>query len=292
MPEQKLLDLMSHATALLEQKGIDSPRLNAERMLCSILECTRSDLYLNPERFVTSDVVARFEAMLDRRLADEPLQYILGETEFYGLRIKCDKRALIPRPETEFVVSEAIEYLEQFDRLYILDLACGTGCIGIALAANLPQASIAASDLSEEAISLAKENVLMNNMIARFRFFTGPMFDAVRGESILYDAVVCNPPYVRDGDFDSLERQIRDFEPKRALVSGEDGLDFIRRMIGDAPDMIVPGGFLIFEIGIGQANDVRVLIETSDSLQHIETVKDYSGIDRVVVARRAALQTT
>lgn len=286
MPEQKLLDLMSHATALLEQKGLDSPRLNAERMLCSILECTRSILYLDPERFLTSDFVERFEAMLKRRLADEPLQYIIGETEFYGLPIKCDKRALIPRPETEFVVSKAIEYLEQFDRLYVLDLACGTGCIGIALAANLPQASIAASDMSEEAISLTKENVLISSMIARFRFFTGSMFDAVRAESILYDAVVCNPPYVRNGDFDSLEKQIRDFEPKKALVSGEDGLDFIRTMIAEAPDMIVPGGFLIFEIGIGQADGVRALIESNDSLQHIETVKDYSGIERVVVSRR------
>lgn len=286
MPEQKLLDLMSHATALLEQKGIASPRLNAERLLCSILECTRSELYLNPERFVTSDVVTRFEAMLSRRLADEPLQYILGETEFYGLRIKCDKRALIPRPETEFVVSKAIEYLEQFDRLYILDLACGTGCVGIALAANLPQASIAASDISDQAISLAKENVLMHNMITRFRFFTGQMFDAVRGESILYDAVVCNPPYIIEDDLMTLEKQIRDFEPKQALVSGEDGLDFIRQMIADAPEVVVPGGFLIFEIGIEQAEDVHRLIETNDSLQHIETVKDYSGIDRVVVARR------
>jgi release factor glutamine methyltransferase len=112
------------------------------------------------------------------------------------------------------------------------------------------------------------------------------MFDALRDTGVLYDAIVCNPPYVREGDFDSLEKQIRDFEPREALVSGEDGLDFISQMIHEVPQVIVPGGFLIFEIGIGQADDVHALIESNKSLHHIETVRDYSGIDRVVVARR------
>ena len=286
MTQQKLLDLINSTTAQLEKKGVESARINVERMLCAALECRRVDLYVDPDRVVASEVITRFEKMLSRRLADEPLQYILGESEFYGLRIKCDNRALIPRPESEFVVSKAIDCLERFDRLYILDLACGTGCIGIALAMNLPQASITAVDISEDAISLAKENVMMHNLITRFRFSTGDMFNAIKDHGILYDAVVCNPPYIRDGEWEMLQRQIRDFEPKRALLSGEDGLDFIRVMLEQVSEFLVPGGYLIFEIGQGQADKVRQLIADTETLQFIETVQDYAAIERVVIARR------
>jgi release factor glutamine methyltransferase len=286
MPGEKLLDLINSATARLERKGAVSARVNVERMLCAALECQRVDLYVDPDRIFASEIISRFEEMLSRRLADEPLQYILGETEFYGLRIKCDRRALIPRPETEFVVSKAIDCLERFDRLYILDLACGTGCIGIALAMNLPQASITAADISEDAISLAKENAMMHNLITRFRFSAGDMFSAAKGQGILYDAVVCNPPYIRDGEWEMLQSQIRDFEPKRALLSGEDGLDFIRLMLRQVSEYLVSGGYLIFEIGMGQAELVRQLITETGTLQFIETVQDYAAIERVVVARR------
>jgi release factor glutamine methyltransferase len=283
---QKLLDLINSATARLEKKGVESARVNVERMLCAALECQRVDLYVDPDRIVASEIILRLEEMLSKRLADEPLQYILGETEFYGLRIKCDRRALIPRPETEFVVSKAIDCLEHLDRLYILDLACGTGCIGIALAMNLPQASITAVDISEDAISLAKENAMRHNLITRFRFAAGDMFSAIGNHGTLYDAVVCNPPYIRVGEWEMLQRQIRDFEPKRALLSGEDGLDFIRLMLKQVSEFLVPGGYLIFEIGQGQADKVRQLITETGTLQFIETVQDYAAIERVVVARR------
>jgi release factor glutamine methyltransferase len=286
MPGQKLLDLINSATARLEKKGVEFARVNVERMLCAALECRRVDLYVDPDRVVASEIISRFEEVLSRRLADEPLQYILGETEFYGLRIRCDRRALIPRPETEFVVSKAIDCLEHFDRLYILDLACGTGCIGIALAMNLPQASITAVDISEDAISLAKENAMMHNLIMRFRFSAGDMFSAIRSHGIVYDAVVCNPPYIRESEWETLQSQIRDFEPKRALLSGEDGLDFIRLMLEEVSEFLVPGGYLIFEIGQGQADGVRRLITETGTLRFIETVQDYAAIERVAVARR------
>ena len=151
---------------------------------------------------------------------------------------------------------------------------------------NLPQASITAVDISEDAISLAKENAMRHNLITRFRFAAGDMFSAIGNHGTLYDAVVCNPPYIRVGEWEMLQRQIRDFEPKRALLSGEDGLDFIRLMLKQVSEFLVPGGYLIFEIGQGQADKVRQLITETGTLQFIETVQDYAAIERVVVARR------
>ncbi len=286
MPEEKLLDLINEATRKLAEKGVDAPRINAERIACSLTNLSRVELYTEPNRLVTSDIVAEFDVFLTRRLNDEPLQYILGETEFYGIRIKCDPRALIPRPETEFVVSEAIEMLQDFDRLYILDLACGTGCIGIALAINLPQASISAADSSAEALALAGENVALHGLQSRFGLFNGDMFTAIENDKHPYDAIVCNPPYIAESDFDELAPQIRKFEPTDALTSGPDGLDFVRRMLKEAPPYLVPGGHLIFEIGLGQTDSIRALIDTDNDLEFIRTVKDYSGIERVVICRK------
>ncbi|MBU1320454.1 MAG: peptide chain release factor N(5)-glutamine methyltransferase [candidate division Zixibacteria bacterium] len=286
MAEKNIIDLINSASLRLKRIEIDAPRVNVERMLCSILNCNRVDLYLDPVRMLPSDQVAKFEWLFSKRMAFEPLQYILGETEFFGIEIKCDKRALIPRPETEFVVSKAIDTLESLDRLYILDLACGTGCIGIALAINLPQATIHATDISEDAVSLAKENALMHGLITRFSFSAGDMFTPVAGKGVLYDALVCNPPYIRDGEWELLHEQIREFEPRRALLSGTDGLDFIRRMLSEVSEVLVPGGHLIFEMGQGQANSVRQLVDQIDSLEFIETVQDYSAIERVAVVRR------
>ncbi len=286
MSEQKLLDLINSATSKLETIGIDACRINAERMICSILGCTRVDLYLDPGKLVTSDIVRKFEGLMSRRLACEPLQYILGETEFYGLKIKCDNRALIPRPETELVVSEVISRIEDLDKLYILDLACGTGCIGISLAINLPQATIVATDISKDAVSLAKENVMMHNLLPRFEFFVGDMFEPLKNKSILFDAIVCNPPYIRDDDIPSLHRQITEYEPADALASGVDGLDFVRRMLAEIETVLVPGGYLIFEIGQGQSEKVRDIIDYTKYLELIDIALDYNDIERVVIARR------
>lgn len=286
MPERKLLDLINEATRKLTEKGVDAPRINAERMACRLTEMSRVELYTEPNRLVTSDIVDEFDELLTRRLNDEPLQYILGETEFYGIRIKCDPRALIPRPETELVVSEAIEILQDLDRLYILDLACGTGCIGIAFAINLPQASISATDVSANALALARENVALHGLQSRFGLFSGDMFAAVEDDKHPYDAIVCNPPYIAETDFDDLAPQIRKFEPTDALISGPGGLDFVRRMLEEAPRYLVPGGHLIFEIGLGQAESVRALIDTDNDLELIRTVKDYSDMERVVICRK------
>jgi len=286
MPERKLLDLINDATLKLTEKGVDAPRINAERIACTLTGLSRVELYTEPNRLITSDIVSKYKSLLERRLCDEPLQYILGETEFYGIRIKCDRRSLIPRPETEFVVSSAIDTLQEFDRLYILDLACGTGCIGIALAVNLPQATISAADKSEDALSLARENVSLQSLNARFGFFCGDMFEAIKGDRHPYDAIVCNPPYIAERDFDDLAPQIKKFEPTDALTSGPEGLDFIERILSESPQYLVPGGHLFFEIGLGQADSVRSMIDSNHDMEFIRTVKDYSNIERVVVCRK------
>jgi release factor glutamine methyltransferase len=287
MAECRLIDLINSSVERLSKIDIDVPRSNVEMMLCSILNCRKVDLYLDPGRVASSDTVSRLDDMLSRRTAYEPLQYILGVTEFYGLKILCDGRALIPRPETEFVVSTAIEIGQDHDGLYIMDIGCGTGCIGVALAVNLPQATICAIDASEGAVELAKSNVYEHGLQSRFRLEAADWTALHPDNFNPFDLLVSNPPYVKTGELATLHRQIRDYEPYSALEGGEDGLDFIGSLISGAGRLLVPGGYLVFEIGQGQVKGVIELLEAADDLRFESSVKDYHGIDRVVVARKA-----
>jgi release factor glutamine methyltransferase len=286
MPDIKLIDLINSAAAKLLRIDVDVPRVNVERMLCAILHCRRVDLYVDSEKVVSKSVAQQLESMLFRRLELEPLQYILGETEFYGLPIKCDRRALIPRPETEFVVSKTIGLLQDKDQAYVLDLACGTGCIGVAVAVNLPQAQVTFTDISEDALSLAQENARLHNLTARVALRAGDLFSSVRGGGVMFDAVVCNPPYIKSGDWELLHRQIRDYEPRRALLAGDDGLDFIRQMLAEVGEVLVPGGYCVFEMGQGQADEVRRVVSATKGIEIVETLQDYSAIERVAVVQR------
>ena len=256
-----------------------SAKLDAELLLLWAASVSRAELRAYPER-VPGDVVrARYEAALERRLACEPMQYIVGEQEFYGLRLRVTRDVLIPRPETEHLVESVLARLNGAVR--VLDVGTGSGAIALALAAHLPEASVTAVDLSAAALAVAAENARQLGLAERVRFLESDLLGAVGGEA--FDAVVSNPPYVPEGDRAGLAAQVREFEPELALFGGAAGMDIYERLIPQAALALRPGGLLAMEIGFGQREAVADLL---GGWREVSFVDDLQGIARVVVAVR------
>jgi release factor glutamine methyltransferase len=263
-------------------------RLDAEALLLHLLRRNvpnrnRAWLVTHWDSPTMLDEGPELSALVERRRAGEPIQYIIGETEFYGLPFRVTPGVLIPRPETEHLVEKVIELAGRFLEPHIVDVGTGSGAIAITLAHHLPQASITAIDLSPAAIAIASENATMNNVSARIRFLQGDLFAPVAGE--LFDIVVSNPPYVPYADRDSLAIEVRDYEPALALFAGGDGLDIYRRLIPDAFSALAPGGHVALEIGFGQSVAVGELL-TRSRFEEIEFVADLQAIPRVASAQR------
>jgi release factor glutamine methyltransferase len=216
-------------------------------------------------------------------MTGEPLQYITGETEFYGLPFSVTRDVLIPRPETEHLVERVLELAGSFPTPRIADIGAGSGAIAVALAHKLPQAEITAVDISTSALALAHQNAEQNGVAVRIRFLPGDLLTPVAAEQ--FDIVVSNPPYVPVADRASLAVEVRDYEPALALFAGDDGLQLYRRLIPAAFDALAPGGFIALEIGCGQAPFVRLLLIDS-GFQQIEFLPDLQNISRVVSAQR------
>ncbi len=222
-------------------------------------------------------------ALVERRAAGEPIQYITGETEFYRLPIQVNRDVLIPRPETELLVEKALELASLFRWPRVLDVGTGSGAIAVALAHEWPEAAVTATEISERALKLARHNAEHLELANRIRFLQGDLLAPVAGEE--FDLVVSNPPYVADRDRESLSIEVRDFEPAQALFAGEDGMDVYRHLIPAAFGALVPGGFLLLEIGYDQAELVRALIQAA-GFEQVEFTPDLQGILRVAIARR------
>lgn len=227
-------------------------------------------------------VGAELRALVERRRRGEPIQYITGETEFYGLPFLVTPDVLIPRPETEHLVEKVIELVSNFDGPRIVDVGTGSGAIAVALAHKLPNASITATDISLRALGLAAENAKRNDVAVRF--LAGDLLAPVNGER--FEFVVSNPPYVAMADRDSLDVEVREFEPSLALFAGEDGLEVYRRLIPAAFSALTHGGFVALEIGCGQSPAIAELLFGS-GFQRIEFIPDLKGIPRVACAQRA-----
>jgi release factor glutamine methyltransferase len=225
---------------------------------------------------------ANFRACVERRCTGEPMQYITGEAEFYGLSFKVNCDVLIPRPETEHLVESAIELVRGLDQPRILDIGTGSGAIAVALATHLPAARIDATDQSAAALKVAQANAARNGVAERVRFLQGDLLAPVAGET--FNLIVSNPPYVAESDRDSLSVEVRDFEPAQALFAGTDGLTIYRRLIPEAFSALVPGGFLALEIGFAQDAAVKELF-ASAGFTGIEFASDLQGIPRVAIAR-------
>jgi len=280
----KILEVINRTTPFFEKQGVDSPRLTIELLLAHLLKKRRLDLYLEFERELDEATLSTLREMVRRRAEGEPLQYITGEAEFCGLKFAVDRRVLIPRPETELLVEVALEQLKECGAAKVVDLCTGSGCIAVALAKKLGDgAEIYATDVSAEALALAEVNADRHGIEKKIRFLQGDLLD-VLPDSLAVDAIVSNPPYIASGDLARLPKEVREFEPVHALVAGDDGLNFYRRIAGNARRFLLPDGFLCLELGDGQRPDVeRMCVENGWMVVHV--VKDLQGKERVIVAR-------
>jgi release factor glutamine methyltransferase len=258
-------------------------RPDAETLLLHVLGKDKAWLVTHADEQLTVDQETRYGEVLERRYRGEPIQYITGEAEFYGLRFRVTRDVLIPRPETEHLVEKVLELAARFEQPRIVDVGTGSGAIAVALAHHLPQARITAIDLSAPALDLARQNAERNGVTGRMRFLLGDLLAPVAEER--FEIVVSNPPYVPASDRDQLAVEVREYEPALALFAGGDGLDVYRRLIPAAFAALAPGGFVALEIGYGQEAAVHTLLATSGFYQ-IEFVPDLKGIPRVACAQR------
>jgi release factor glutamine methyltransferase len=261
----------------------DRARHDAEALMRFVLSKDRAWQLTHWDAGMTADDAERYDELLNRRAAGEPIQYILGEAEFYGLPFRVTPDVLIPRPETEHVIEKVLELAARFEAPRIVDVGTGSGAIAIALARALPNAQVVAIDFSPRALAVAKENADRNGVADRIRFLCSNLLEPVTGES--FDFVVSNPPYVPAGDRESLAVEVRDHEPAIALFAGDDGLDAIRSLIPAAFTVLSPGGFFVMEFGFGQWPAISALIADA-GFERIDFAPDLQRIPRVAVARR------
>ena len=258
--------------------------LDAEVLLQCVAKKNKAWLLTHGEEELANEAAIRYNKQIARRLRGEPIQYITGETEFYGLPFRVTPAVLIPRPETEHLAETVLALAAGFSRPRIVDVGTGSGAIAVALAHHLPQAEITAIDLSEAALPLERENAGLNEVSGRIRFLHGDLLAPVAGAH--FDCVVSNPPYVPESDRASLAVEVRDHEPALALFAGSDGLAVYRRLIPAAFAALVPGGFIALETGAGQSAAVRELL-TAAGFRQIDFIPDLQNIPRVATARRA-----
>ena len=246
-----LLDLLKKSTEFLAKKGIGNARLQSELIFAGTLGCRRLDLYLQFERPLTQAQTDVLRERIVRRARREPVQYIVGETDFRTLTLKCDSRALIPRPETEELVGYALEKLAAGTPARVLDLGTGTGAIALAVAAERPETHVVAADISADALALARENFTLNfekkGVPADVEFLRSNWFENITGT---FDAIISNPPYLTDAEWESAEPEVREREPRNALVAENDGLADLEKILRGARERLAPGGFVALETGI------------------------------------------
>jgi release factor glutamine methyltransferase len=262
---------------------------DAELLLLHILQLHRATLLAYPDRELSPDERAQYEGAIARRLLHEPIQYITGEQEFYGLAMHVTPSVLIPRPETEHLVEAVLKLLPADKPQAIADIGTGSGAIAIALAAHLPLAQITALDISPEALAVAESNARKHNVANRIRFVQSDLFAAVSDEPATFDAIVSNPPYVAETDRRTLSREVRDYEPATALFAGETGLDVYRRLIPGGRVALKAGGLLALEIGQGQRDAVQALLQ---GWEGVSFLNDLQRIPRVALARSPASSAT
>ncbi|HTR43533.1 MAG TPA: peptide chain release factor N(5)-glutamine methyltransferase [Pseudomonadales bacterium] len=275
-----VLEAIQKSTEFLAKRDVESPRLQAELLLAHQLKLPRMKLYLNFERALTDDETNSYRELIKRRGQREPLQHITGSVSFCGYEIIVNRQALVPRPETEILAELGWTFLSTLPSPTALDVGTGTGCIAIALAAKCPNAKVSAVDISPEALALANENVAKNNV--QIEFLQGDGFAAVSKE-MQFDLIISNPPYIASAEIETLEPEVRDFDPRQALDGGADGLDFYRMFAAQAKPFLKSDGKIMLEFGDGQAPAIREIFENEKWI--VEAVKDdYSQRARILIA--------
>ena len=282
--------LLTWTTEYFQQARVDQPRLCAEILLAHVLRCERIDLYVRFDQSPTPDQLTTYKDLVRRCRLHEPVAYLTGHAHFYGLTLKVAPGVLIPRPETELLVTQALNFIQrQSSRpiVDVLDLCTGSGCIAIALATHAVEAEIVAVDRNPAALAIARENIETLGLEGRITLHENDLFaDLDKTGKGLFDLIVSNPPYISDREFQTLDPTVRDYEPKEALLSGPDGLDCLRRIIDNAEPYLADEGALMVEIAYNQADEVIALFEKTGYLTDIEAVTDHQGHRRVIKARK------
>lgn len=283
-------ELLDWGRGVLGEAGLDDCAISAEILLRSVLNISRAQLLLEPHLKVDINKENEYKALIAKRAERVPLQYLTGWVEFHNVVLKSDPRALIPRPETEILVEAVLARLAGIGPRRVLDIGTGTGNIAIAIAKNRFDCEVTGVDISYDALELASFNAAHNDVVGWVHFIQGDIFDAEFVKSLgRFDCVVSNPPYVATGDRDSLQPEITLHEPPEAVFAGDDPLRFFKTIAAAIPYILLSGGMLLFEVGMGQAGEVAGLLQ--GAFEKIEIVKDLAGIERVVIGDNARLGT-
>ena len=275
-------NLFLDTRARLRKAGVDNAQLEAREIVCYASDKSREQLYRDMSLYVSAELERRVDELVQRRLAGEPVAYIIGEWEFYGLPMDVSHDVLIPRMDTEVLAERGIlKARESGEGARVLDLCAGSGCVGLAIAANAPRCRVVLGELSEGALRVCKQNVRRNELNARVTCLSVNAMEPPSSALWDFDVIVCNPPYIPTGDIAGLDVSVRDYEPHMALDGGEDGLDFYRFISAKWKSALRLGGTLIYEVGIGQAPQVEEILALN-GFEDIKTTADTQGIWRVV----------
>ncbi|MBI5216409.1 MAG: peptide chain release factor N(5)-glutamine methyltransferase [Ignavibacteriae bacterium] len=288
-PQQwTILSLQNWSVEYLKEKEIDSPKLTTDLLLCHVLKCKRIDLYSQFEKMLSKEELAHFKELFKRKLEHEPIQYITNEAHFMGLQFYVDKKVLIPRPETEILVSEALTLLKsrENEEIRVLDIGTGSGNIPISIVHFQKKVHADSIDVSDEALSVARKNVDMHEVSDRVQLRKCDVFKYENElDSQQYDMLVSNPPYISNSEFELLSKEVTDFEPHLALKDGSDGLTFYKAITSLSHQLLKPNGWLLFEVAYNQSEDVKSILHEA-KFQNIEAVLDLERIPRVVKGQK------
>jgi len=280
----KLLEILEETSRFFTDRGIPDARLQAELLLADLLGLKRLDLYLQFDRPLHAEEVDRYRSYVRQRVKRVPLQYIVGTAAFRYLELSVTSDVLIPRPETEILVDIALEKLADLSAPHCLDLCCGSGAIALSLVHEHAEAFVTGSDLSQSAIAVSAANAQKWALEERVEWLCGDLFTTVADRQ--FHLISSNPPYIRQADIATLEPEVRDHEPHLALNGGEDGLAFYRQICNSAADFLFPNGYLLLEVGDGQADQVCALLQQTGAYRSVDVSVDLNDIPRVVIAEK------
>lgn len=289
MEDWTIKRLLDWSTNFFTQKALDSPRLSAELILSHVLDLKRIELYTNFDKPVAKPQLDQLRELVKRAVQNEPIAYLTGKTEFYSLEFAVTRDCLIPRPETELLVERAIEFLRgRASKQLVCDLCTGCGCIAVAIAKNVADVDVLATDISDTALQVAVQNAINHRVTERIKFLHGDLFEPLIPEmdNSRFDLVLCNPPYITSSEYQRLEPNVKDYEPKAALLGGADGLDVYRRICRHIEQFLKSDAALMLEIGYGQGQDVARLLGQTNLFNKISVEKDFQNNDRIVIAAR------
>ena len=275
-------DLYLDVRQRLRENGVEAATLEARELVCFGTGKSREELVRDSRLYASPEREAQVRRLVERRMAGEPVAYLIGEWEFYGLPLDISQDVLIPRADTEVLAEQAIAYIQTLGDCRVLDLCAGSGCLGLAIASRCPQARVVLGDINDNALKICRQNIRRNNLSARVMPVQADAREKPARSLGEFQCIVSNPPYIPTGDIAGLEPSVRDYEPHMALDGGADGLDFYRSITRDWREALVPGGRLYFEVGLGQADPVLRLMR-SQGFGDLQVIKDHHKIPRVVL---------